>query len=47
MQDPARASEAAVKETSTPENLTAAQISISITIVENLTNEVLSNNEVS
>ena len=46
VQNPAKASEATVKETSTPETLTAAQVSISITIVANLTNEVLNNNEV-
>ena len=45
-QDPARASEAAVEETSTPETLTAAQVSIIITIVTNVTNEVLSNSQV-
>ncbi len=36
----------AVEETSTPEDLTAAQVSISITIVANLTNEVVNNSEV-
>ncbi len=46
MQNPARAGEVAVEETSTPESLTAAQVSISITIVENLTNEVLNNSKV-
>ena len=46
IQNPAKASEATVKETSTPETLTAAQVSISITIVANLTNEVLNNSEV-
>ena len=46
MQDPEQASEVAVEETSTPEELTPAQISVSITIVANLTNEVLNNSEV-
>ncbi len=46
MQDPGEASIVAVEETSTPEDLTPAQVSISITIVANLTNEVLNNSEV-
>ena len=35
-----------VEETSSPEDLTPAQVSVSITIVTNLTNEVLNNSEV-
>jgi hypothetical protein len=46
LQDPGRASEVAVEETSTPEDLTPAQVSVSITIVTNITNEVLNNSEV-
>ena len=46
MQNPAEASKAVVEETSNPESLTAAQVSISITIVTNLTDEVLNNSEV-
>lgn len=46
MQNPAKASETVVEETSIPESLTAAQVSISITIVTNLTDEVLNNSEV-
>ena len=36
----------AVEETSTPKDLTAAQVSISVTIVTNLTSEILNNSEV-
>ena len=36
----------AVEEISTPEDLTPAQVSVSITIVTNITNEVLNNSEV-
>ena len=46
MQDPAKASEAVVKGTSISGSLTAAQVSISIAIVTNLTNEVLNNSQV-
>ena len=46
MQDPGKASEVAVKETSTPEKLTPIQVSVSISIVANLTNEVLNNSDV-
>ena len=46
MQDPEEAIKVAVEETSTPEELTAAQISVSITIVANLTDKVLNNSEV-
>ena len=46
MQNPAKVSETVVEETSIPESLTAAQVSISITIVTNLTDEVLNNSEV-
>jgi hypothetical protein len=46
LQDPGRASEVAVEETSTPEDLTPAQVSVSITIVTNIINEVLDNSAV-
>ena len=46
MQNPAKASETVVEETSIPESLTAAQVSISATIVTNLTDEILNSSEV-
>ena len=46
IQDPGKASQVAEEQTSKPNDLTPAQVSISISIVTNLRNEVLNNSEV-